>query len=189
MERRLIEATLEHFAGHRAKTAKALGIGLRTLSGKLRQYGYSPRERATSKEAAESAVPQSAESAGSGRLGRRVGSDRPVNRRQPEKTTHKTKSDNDLNPAATAVRKGSFLAGGPLRYAACMGKLRGPEKLGKTSEAMLSGLFQATTIPVLEQMVSFAQARHIVLAGNIANMDTPGYQAHDLLGRGVSKAR
>ena len=45
MERRLIEATLEHFAGHRAKTAKALGIGLRTLSGKLRQYGYSPREK------------------------------------------------------------------------------------------------------------------------------------------------
>ena len=45
MERRLIEATLEHFGGHRAKTAKALGIGLRTLSGKLRQYGYAPREK------------------------------------------------------------------------------------------------------------------------------------------------
>ncbi len=45
MERRLIEATLEHFGGHRAKTAKALGIGLRTLSGKLRQYGYPPREK------------------------------------------------------------------------------------------------------------------------------------------------
>jgi hypothetical protein len=39
MERRLIEATLEHFSGHRARTAKALGIGIRTLSGKLRQYG------------------------------------------------------------------------------------------------------------------------------------------------------
>ena len=45
MERKLIEATLEHFGGHRAKTAKALGIGLRTLSGKLRQYGYAPREK------------------------------------------------------------------------------------------------------------------------------------------------
>ncbi len=45
MERRMIEATLERFAGHRAKTAKALGIGLRTLSGKLRQYGYPPREK------------------------------------------------------------------------------------------------------------------------------------------------
>ncbi len=45
MERKLIEATLEKFGGHRAKTAQALGIGLRTLSGKLRQYGYAPREK------------------------------------------------------------------------------------------------------------------------------------------------
>ncbi|MGO8688225.1 MAG: flagellar basal body rod protein FlgB [Thermoguttaceae bacterium] len=45
---------------------------------------------------------------------------------------------------------------------------------------MLSGLFQATTIPVLEQVVCFAQARHNVLAANIANMDTPGYEARDL---------
>ena len=49
MERKLIEATLEHFGGHRAKTAKALGIGVRTLSGKLRQYGYAPREKTFSK--------------------------------------------------------------------------------------------------------------------------------------------
>ena len=45
MERRLIEATLAHFDGHRARTADALGIGVRTLSGKLRQYGYAPREK------------------------------------------------------------------------------------------------------------------------------------------------
>ncbi len=45
---------------------------------------------------------------------------------------------------------------------------------------MLSGLFQSTTIPVLQEVVSFAQARHAVLAGNIANMDTPGYQVRDL---------
>jgi flagellar basal-body rod protein FlgB len=45
---------------------------------------------------------------------------------------------------------------------------------------MLSSLFQSTTIPVLEQAVSFAQARNTVLAGNIANIDTPGYQARDL---------
>lgn len=44
MERKMIEATLERFGGHRVKTAKALGIGVRTLSGKLRQYGYAPRE-------------------------------------------------------------------------------------------------------------------------------------------------
>jgi len=45
---------------------------------------------------------------------------------------------------------------------------------------MLSGLFQSSTIPVLQEVVSFSQARHAVLAGNIANMDTPGYQARDL---------
>jgi DNA-binding NtrC family response regulator len=46
MERKLIEATLERFDGHRAKTAEALGIGIRTLSGKLREYGYAPRAKA-----------------------------------------------------------------------------------------------------------------------------------------------
>jgi DNA-binding NtrC family response regulator len=45
MERRLIESTLARFDGHRAKTAEALGIGLRTLSGKLKSYGYAPREK------------------------------------------------------------------------------------------------------------------------------------------------
>jgi len=45
---------------------------------------------------------------------------------------------------------------------------------------MPSGLFQATSIPVLEQAVNFGQARHNVLAGNIANVDTPGYRARDL---------
>jgi DNA-binding NtrC family response regulator len=50
MERKLIEATLEHFGGHRAKTAEALGIGVRTLCGKLRQYGYAPREKVGNRE-------------------------------------------------------------------------------------------------------------------------------------------
>ncbi len=45
MEQQLIEATLEHFGGHRARTAEALGIGLRTLSGKLKEYGYTPRAK------------------------------------------------------------------------------------------------------------------------------------------------
>jgi len=49
MERKLIEATLEQYGGHRAKTAKALGSGVRSLTGKLRQYGYAPRERSFSK--------------------------------------------------------------------------------------------------------------------------------------------
>ena len=49
IERQLIEATLERFGGHRAKTAEALGIGIRTLSGKLRTYGYAPREKSFAK--------------------------------------------------------------------------------------------------------------------------------------------
>jgi DNA-binding NtrC family response regulator len=51
MERRLIEATLERYQGHRAKTAEALGIGVRTLSAKLRQYGYAPREKSFNRAA------------------------------------------------------------------------------------------------------------------------------------------
>jgi flagellar basal-body rod protein FlgB len=45
---------------------------------------------------------------------------------------------------------------------------------------MLSSMFSSTTIPLLEQVVNFAQARHEVLAGNIANIDTPGYRTRDL---------
>lgn len=45
---------------------------------------------------------------------------------------------------------------------------------------MLSSIFDSSTIPVLEQVVNFAQARHGVLAGNIANMDTPGYKTRDI---------
>ncbi len=45
---------------------------------------------------------------------------------------------------------------------------------------MLSSLFQSSTIPILEQVVNFTEARHGVLAGNIANLDTPGYKTRDL---------
>jgi DNA-binding NtrC family response regulator len=51
MERNLIEATLERFEGHRAKTAEALGIGVRTLCNKLRSYGYAPRAKSPSQAA------------------------------------------------------------------------------------------------------------------------------------------
>ena len=44
MERQVILATLKRHDGHRARTAAALGIGVRTLSGKLRTYGVAPRE-------------------------------------------------------------------------------------------------------------------------------------------------
>ena len=45
---------------------------------------------------------------------------------------------------------------------------------------MINKMFDSTTIPVLEQVINFSQARHAVLAGTIANMDTPGYRVRDL---------
>jgi DNA-binding NtrC family response regulator len=43
MERKLIETTFARCHGNRERTAKILDIGLRTLSGKLREFGYPPR--------------------------------------------------------------------------------------------------------------------------------------------------
>lgn len=45
---------------------------------------------------------------------------------------------------------------------------------------MLSSMLQSSSIPVLEQVVNFTEARHGVLAGNVANLDTPGYKTRDL---------
>jgi flagellar basal-body rod protein FlgB len=45
---------------------------------------------------------------------------------------------------------------------------------------MIENLFTSTSIPVAEQVAHFAQARHRVLAGNLANIDTPGYRTRDL---------
>jgi flagellar basal-body rod protein FlgB len=45
---------------------------------------------------------------------------------------------------------------------------------------MLPSLFDSSSLPVLEQVVNFTEARHGVLAGNIANLDTPGYRSRDL---------
>src|SRR5437016_11118198 len=45
---------------------------------------------------------------------------------------------------------------------------------------MLPNLFSSTTIPALAEVLNFAQARHTVLAGNIANVNTPGYRLRDL---------
>ena len=45
---------------------------------------------------------------------------------------------------------------------------------------MLPGLFQSTNIPALAETVNFAQARHGVLIGNLANINTPGYRVRDL---------
>ena len=45
---------------------------------------------------------------------------------------------------------------------------------------IFGNLFRDTAIPITEQVVKFTQARQNVLAGNIANLDTPGYQVRDL---------
>jgi flagellar basal-body rod protein FlgB len=45
---------------------------------------------------------------------------------------------------------------------------------------MLSELFASTNIPVLGEVLNFTQARQGVLAGNIANVNTPGYRTRDL---------
>ncbi|WP_372716390.1 flagellar basal body rod protein FlgB [Novipirellula sp.] len=42
------------------------------------------------------------------------------------------------------------------------------------------GIFKSTTIPALEQSLTFSERRHELLAGNIANLDTPGYRSRDL---------
>ena len=42
------------------------------------------------------------------------------------------------------------------------------------------GIFQSTTIPALERSLAFSERRHELLAGNVANMDTPGYRQKDL---------
>jgi flagellar basal-body rod protein FlgB len=45
---------------------------------------------------------------------------------------------------------------------------------------MTLGMFDSTTIPVLQEVVNFAQTRHDLLVGNVANLDTPGYRVRDL---------
>lgn len=44
----------------------------------------------------------------------------------------------------------------------------------------LEGLFNRGSMPVLEQVMSFTQERHRVLANNISNLDTVGYKVQDL---------
>ena len=54
------------------------------------------------------------------------------------------------------------------------------QKRIRQGSIMIPSLFDGTTIPVLEQVVNFSQARQNVLASNIANLDTPGYRTRDL---------
>lgn len=45
---------------------------------------------------------------------------------------------------------------------------------------MIDSLFNSSTIPLLAETASFAERRHEVLSGNIANISTPDYKTRDL---------
>jgi len=45
---------------------------------------------------------------------------------------------------------------------------------------MLDQILNSNTLPLLEKMAAFSERRQEVLAGNIANIDTPGYKMRDL---------
>ncbi len=45
---------------------------------------------------------------------------------------------------------------------------------------MWRGIFDSTNMVGLEQTLAFTERRHQLLAGNIANMDTPDYKTRDL---------
>lgn len=45
---------------------------------------------------------------------------------------------------------------------------------------MWSSLLSSTALPALEQTVNFSQKRHLLLASNLANLDTPDYQTRDV---------
>jgi flagellar basal-body rod protein FlgB len=51
----------------------------------------------------------------------------------------------------------------------------------------LDRLFNQGPMPVLEQELTFTDARQQLLAENIANMDTPGYQQKDMSVEGFQK--
>ena len=45
---------------------------------------------------------------------------------------------------------------------------------------MLDSLFSAGSLPLLERQAVWGEVRHGALAGNLANIDTPGFQPRDL---------
>ena len=45
---------------------------------------------------------------------------------------------------------------------------------------MITGMFDSGALPVLERVVQFTEARHRVLADNIANLSTPFFKPADL---------
>jgi flagellar basal-body rod protein FlgB len=62
---------------------------------------------------------------------------------------------------------------------------------------VLERIFDNTSIPALSQALRFSELRHVYLANNVANVDTPGFKAMDLpegefrevLGRAIDAQR
>jgi flagellar basal-body rod protein FlgB len=44
----------------------------------------------------------------------------------------------------------------------------------------MPSIVDGTTIPLLEKIATFGERRNTVLAGNVANIDTPNYRRQDL---------
>jgi flagellar basal-body rod protein FlgB len=44
----------------------------------------------------------------------------------------------------------------------------------------MPSIVDGTTIPLLEKIATFGERRNLVLAGNVANIDTPNYRRQDL---------
>jgi flagellar basal-body rod protein FlgB len=44
----------------------------------------------------------------------------------------------------------------------------------------MPSIVDGTTIPLLEKLATFGERRNAVLAGNVANIDTPNYRRQDL---------
>lgn len=45
---------------------------------------------------------------------------------------------------------------------------------------MWPSILQRSSLPAIEQTLQFSERRHAILATNVANADTPGYQTRDL---------
>jgi flagellar basal body rod protein FlgB len=54
-------------------------------------------------------------------------------------------------------------------------------RLGPRLAALLAVRLETNTIDALESAMTFHRERHSVLAGNVANLDTPGYRPLDLV--------
>lgn len=45
---------------------------------------------------------------------------------------------------------------------------------------MLKGIFEKTSVPIIEKMMDVSGLRQRVISGNVANVMTPGYQRRDV---------